>query len=275
MFERLRNGWRLACESLAVIRSDKKLLIFPLLSGLACVLVMLSFLLPLLLVQDQINNRDIPPVAAFIYVFAFYFVSYFVIIFFNSALVSCAIIRFNGGEPTLGDGLRAAGSRLPQILGWALVSATVGMILKLIENANDKVGKFVAGLLGMAWNAITFFVVPVLVVEKLGPINAFKRSASLVRQTWGESLTANFSISLIMILWFLLAAIPLIIGLLMQNWTAAMIGLSVSVVLWLVIGLVSAAAHVVLTSVLYQFAAQKPLPTQFDREMLEGAFKRK
>src|SRR5262249_39867725 len=125
---------------------------------------------------------------------------YFVIIFFNAALVSCALMRFNGVEPTLGDGLRAASLRLPQILLWALVSATVGMILKAIENSSEKVGQFISGILGMVWTVITYFVVPVLVVEKTGPFAAISRSTSILKKTWGESLVGGIGITLFIFL---------------------------------------------------------------------------
>src|SRR5260370_20607117 len=113
---------------------------------------------------------------AYVVAFAFYFCNYFVIVFCNAALVSCAMLSFHGHKPTLADGFRAASSRLPQILAWALVSATVGVLLKVIENAHEKVGQFVSALLGTAWTVMTYFVVPVLVVEKVGPFEAIGRS---------------------------------------------------------------------------------------------------
>jgi hypothetical protein len=282
MFERLRNGWRLAGESFAVLKADKKLLVFPFLSCIACLLVMLSFAGVILGtgLLDRLGNKEdtSTKVLGFVLVFSFYLVNYFIIIFFNAALVACALVRFNGGEPTLGDGIRASMSRLPQILGWAVVSATVGMILKVIENSSEKFGKFVAGLLGMAWNALTFFVVPVLVVERVGPIEAVKRSTAMVKKTWGESLVGNFSIALVIFLWCLVAAIPLFIGIAMSGtggMTPLFIGLGVTLALWVVIGLVSAAAHVIITAILYQYAGEKAVPKGFDPDLLERAFVRK
>jgi Family of unknown function (DUF6159) len=276
MFEKLRIGWQLAGESFAVLKADKKLLVFPLLSGLACLLILLSFggiLFGMDIIPAALKNPDQSTrFLLFALGFAFYFVNYFVVIFFNSALMACALVRFNGGEPTLGDGLRAATSRLPQILGWALVSATVGMLLKVIESWSDKVGQFVTSLVGMAWGAVTFFVVPVLVVEKLGPIQAVKRSTSIVRQTWGESMAGNFSIGLIVFLWSLAATVPAILGVVLGTPATVVIGVGVTVALWIVIGLVSAAAHVIITGILYQFASQKPIPAQFSPELLERAF---
>ncbi len=278
MFERLRNGWNLARESFGVLRADKKLLIFPLLSGLACLLVFASFLTPFLtipelraLLDDNANANKAPAWVVWALVFAFYFVNYFVIIFFNSALVACAIARFNGGEPTLGDGLSVACRRLPQILGWALVSATVGVILKAIENSHEKAGEFISAILGTAWNALTFFVVPVLVVEQVGPIEAVKRSFAIVCKAWGESLTANFSVGLIIFLFFVAAALPAVLGF-AAGGAAVWVGGLITLALWVVIALVSAAVHVIVTAVLYQFAVEHRVPSQFEQGALRGAF---
>src|SRR5262245_52426735 len=146
MFARLGNGWALARESFAVLRMDKELLLFPVLSGISCLLVLASFAVPLwnsdflhVVVNEEANVHENP--LAWLILFAFYAVNYFVIVFFNSALVACAIIRFKGGDPTISDGLRAASNRLPQILAWALVSATVGVLLRAIESWSEKAGQ--------------------------------------------------------------------------------------------------------------------------------------
>jgi hypothetical protein len=104
------------------------------------------------------------------------------------------IIRFKGGDPTLVDGFRAAAARLPQIAGWALVAATVWLWLRVIESRSERVGEIVAGLLGMTWSAVPYFVVPVIVIERTGPVDAFRRPVSILRRTWGEALSANFGV---------------------------------------------------------------------------------
>jgi hypothetical protein len=278
MLERIRNGWLLAGESIRVLQADKKLLVFPLLSFLACLLVLASFILPLINsplareLMDDANGAQAPrDVLVYVALFAFYFLNYFVVIFFNSALVACAVIRFNGDEPTIGDGLRAAAGRLPQILGWALVSATVGLILKVIESSSERAGQFIAAILGSAWSGLTFFVVPVLVVEKAGPVEAFKRSVSLVRRTWGEAVVAHFSIGFFVFLAFLLALVPAVIGFAVGG-SAIWLGIAVTLALLILVGLVSAAVNVIITAVLYQYATEKQLPAQVDARMLEGAF---
>ena len=276
MFRRLSNGWQLAQQSFRVLSLDKELLAFPALSGLACLLVLASFAAPLWLTgeaQAILDKHQAPrgPLA-YLVMFAFYFVNYFVIVFFNSALVECAIIRFRGGDPTIGDGLKAAWARLPQIAGWALVSATVGVILRAIESQSEKAGQFVAGLLGMAWGAATYFVVPVLVVERVGPVDALKRSFAILRKTWGESLVANFSIGLIVSLAYFLACIPLFAGLAIAGPAGLLVGGIVTVALWILIGLAAAALNAIVLAAAYLYAAEGAVPQQFDAALLRDAF---
>src|SRR5437868_3370697 len=146
MFDRIANSFALARSSWEVLKRDKQLVLFPVLSGLGCVLVTLSFAVPLAVVAlrggfDQVQDNGQVPVWVYPLAFAFYFCNYFVIVFCNAALVSCALVRFGGETPTLADGFRAAASRLPQILAWSLVSATVGVLLKAVENAHEKGGE--------------------------------------------------------------------------------------------------------------------------------------
>src|SRR6185295_3436942 len=114
------------------------LLVFPLISGICCLLLLASFAVPLYLTGAwQPPSHDAATQRQVVYygtLFLFYFCNYFVIVYFNAAIVACAFARMTGGNPTLGDGLRAAGSRLPVILGWALVSATFGLVLRIIED---------------------------------------------------------------------------------------------------------------------------------------------
>lgn len=276
MFRKLSNGWELAQQSFRVLSLDKELLAFPLMSGMACLLVLASFAGPLWLtgeaqaILDEHQRPEGP--LAYLLMFAFYFANYFVIVFFNSALVECAIIRFRGGDPTIADGLSAAWARLPQIAGWALVSATVGVVLRAIESQSERAGQFVAGLLGMAWGAATYFVVPVLVVEQVGPIEALKRSFAILKRTWGESLVANFSIGLLVSLAYFLAAIPLMVGAMLGGPPGFVAGALISVSLWILIGLAAAALNAIVLAAAYLYAAEGAVPPQFDASLLREAF---
>ncbi|MDB5312607.1 MAG: hypothetical protein JWO38_6809 [Gemmataceae bacterium] len=282
MFERIANGFALARSSWAVLLKDKHLLIFPFISGILFLVVVASFAVPLALLVDwnqfgnQQNNVRVPW-WAYAVAFGFYFCTYFVTIFCNSALLSCTFLRFNGETPTVADGFRLAVARLPQILAWALVSATVGVLLKVAEQAHEKVGELIAGLLGAAWSVMTFFVVPVLVVEKVGPVDAVKRSISLIRKTWGEALVGRAGIGFVL---FLLA-IPLILlflgGVFLIASGMAPVGIALLIVggvLTLLYMAVSSALHTILLAALYQYAADNRVPEGFDRQVFAGTFAR-
>lgn len=286
MFQRLHTGFALARSSWHVLRTDKHLLVFPVLSGLSSLLVLASFATPFLLRPEWAGFRGrwfhnggafaVEPSPWFwLVVFAFYFCNFFVIVFFNAALLSCALLRFNGGAPSVGDGLRAAGARLPQILAWALVSATAGTLLKFLEGLNQKVGGFVSALLGTAWSIMTFFVVPVLVVEKVGPLKAVGRSLALLRQTWGEALVGKVGIGFVL---FLLA-LPWL-GLLIGGayaaglgWTAGWVLLGVAAAYFLVWLAVGPALNGIHLAALYQYALHGEAPSGFDRATLATAFR--
>lgn len=280
MFNRISNGWELAKQSWQVLKLDKELLLFPLISGVACLMVLASFAVPLYSTQyfqtvmDEGGQVSQDPIA-WVILFAFYFVNYFVIVFFNTALIACAIIRFRGGDPTVMDGLRAASSRMPQIAAWALVSATVGIVLRAIESWNEKAGQFAAALLGGAWSIATYFVVPVLVVEKLDPLSAVKRSFAVLRKTWGESLSANFGIGIITFLGMLAAMVPLFLGFaaLANGMTAAgIIGIVCGILALITMSLISSALSSILLGALYLYAADGEVPQQFNARVLENAF---
>ncbi|MGB5265983.1 MAG: DUF6159 family protein, partial [Polyangiales bacterium] len=264
---------------------DKELLVFPLLSAVGCMLVLASFAAPILALTDwQAASESIAAgtvetlsesggtVSAdqalhMLGLFLFYCCNYFVIIFFNAGLIACAEIRMEGGDPTVRDGLRAAWARLPAILGWAVVAATVGLVLRMIEERSNLVGKIVAGLLGMAWSLTSFLVVPILVIENEGPLSALKRSASMLKKTWGEQLIGNFSFGLIFLLFALPGILFLFLGI-AANSVALIVG---AVVYFTVISLAQSALQGIFQAALYLYMRDGKAPEGFDTSALQAS----
>ena len=266
---RIRGAWLLARQSWRVLMLDKELLVFPLLSGIACLLVLASFVAGIFATGLLGGGKAQGDAAGWVMGFIFYFANYLVIVYFNSALVACAMVRFRGGNPTVGDGLRAANARLPQILAWVLLAATVGIVLRAIQERVPLVGRIVIALIGAAWTIATYFIVPVLVVEKLGPFDALKRSATLMKETWGESLASHVGIgaatSLISFLGVLLIGIASVaLAVVTSNMIVLFAG-GVTIVAFLVLAaLVSSALTTIVLSALYLYAAEKKAPQAFD-----------
>jgi hypothetical protein len=266
---------------MSVLRSDKELLVFPLLSVLAVMLVAATFLLPLfgLGVLDGAQRGDSVPSLFYLWGFAFYFVQYFVVFFFTTALVGAAMQRLDGGDPSVGSGLRIAAGKWVSILGYAAIAATVGMILRGIEQRAGIVGKIVAGFIGVAWTLATFLTVPVLVAQDIGPVAAVKESATLLKRTWGEGLIGNGGIGLI---GGLAAVAVMLIGLALTGFlakaglgTAAIAVIALSVLAVVGIGLVQSALGGIYSAALYRYAVAGDAPAGFDGVLLREAFQRK
>ena len=275
---RFARSWALVKGSAAVLRSDRELLLFPLLSGLCTLLVAATFIAPLAFggAFAGIDEGD-TPVWLWPLAFAFYLSQYFVIFFFNAALVGAARIRLDGGDPTVADGFRIALSRWPQILGYAAIAATVGMILRMIQERAGLLGRWVAGLLGLAWTVASFLVVPVLVNENIGPIDAVKRSAELLKRTWGENLVGNvgigFVFGLLTIGWVLLAGILFAFALKAQSAMAIMLTIALAVLGFLLLGLVQSALQGVYAAALHRYAQVGDAGAGFEGAMIADAFR--
>ncbi len=209
--------------------------------------------------------------------FLFYFCNYFVIVFFNSALVACVMKILTGESATVGYGLGMAAKRLPQIFGWALLSAVIGVLLKAIENAHKRAGRLIAALLGSAWTALTFFVVPVIVIDGLGPAGAFKQSASILKSNWGTALVGNFSLGgisfLLMLPVILLGAALIWLAVATGSQALVIATVAVCVALLLVVSLASSAANAIFKSCLYVYATGQAVPADVDTSGFDAAFR--
>jgi hypothetical protein len=211
---RLSNGWELTKNSFKVLRANKELIVFPILSGISLVLITGSFIVMWLAAAgwdvENISSGDEGQMFVNILItFVFYLVNYFVVIFFNMALVHCTRMYFHGEEVSIQKGLQFSISRIGAIFTWSLFAATVGTLLRTLQENLGIVGRIITGIIGIVWSVATFFVVPVIAYENVGPIDAFKRSANLMKKQWGESLVANFSFGLVQLIAVFVVCIPL------------------------------------------------------------------
>ena len=214
MLQKLSNSWGLIKASGRVLRADKELIVLPLISSIALILVTASFFVPLFFSGTGFEVSESTGPVGYILLFLYYLVQYTVMFFFNTALVGAAMIRLDGGNPTVGDGLKIAISRLGSILGYAAIAATFGLVLRTMSERSGTAGRFIIGLVGMAWNLATFLVVPVLVSHNVSPLEAIKESARVLKKTWGEQVVGNVGIGAVFVFAYLalgILAIPAII----------------------------------------------------------------
>lgn len=271
---RISRTLELARASWQVLKADKELIVLPVISLLATILVAASFLTPILLSGDASGLEDPGPIG-----YALLFVAYvalaFVTIFFNAALVHAANERLDGGDPTIGSAIRGATMRAGRILPWAIVSATVSIILRAIEERAGVLGRIVSGLAGVAWSLVTFLVIPVLVIEGIGVSDALKRSGTLFKKTWGENVAAQVGFGLVgflaVIPAFLLAA-----GGAAAGGAMAVVAVGVAVLWVLIVVMVLSALNGIFQTALYRFAAGTETGTgPFGAGELRAAFQPK
>jgi hypothetical protein len=266
----------IAKESFAVLKANPTLAFFPAFSGLATLLVSAPFLIAIA-VSQGIGQHVRHPVGAIQYVLLalMYFCSYFVIIFFNSALVACANENLQGRPATLGFGLRSAVQRLPQILGWTAISSTVGLALRLIGDRLGFVGEIVVGIIGFGWNLAVFFVVPVLVIDRESPVAAIKTSSGMLRSTWGERVMLGFGVGTAIALFAMLAIIPMIAVicfLILHIWMLAGFFFILALMIVLVTAVVGGAITAIYQTALYLYCRNGLVAQGFSPDALQGAF---
>lgn len=271
MFQTIGRTWELIKMSWAVLKKDRELVLFPVMSTVALV-ILAGLMMGVgsgLGTVDRLSDTGASEVDIALLAVT-YFLLAFVVIYFNSALIGAAMIRLAGGDPTVRDGLRMANKRLPQILGWALISATVGLILQVLrsQSRDNMLGQIVLSLVGGVWAYLTYFVVPIVVAEGLGPFAAIRSSGSLFKRTWGEQVTSNVGFGILGIIAALIGALPAIL-------VAAVslpVGIAVGVAtVGLALAIVTALEGI-FKAALYGYVADGRVPEDFTRDSLAGAY---
>jgi hypothetical protein len=236
------------------------------------IVILASFCVALLGFSGWNLNEVSEPgtIISYALLFLFYIVNYFVIVFFNMALVHCTSLYFKGEEVTVQKGIDFSMSRIGSILGWAVFAGIVGGILKIIQENVGSLGKIITALLGVVWSIATFFVVPVIAYENLGPIAAFKKSALLMKKKWGESIGAGFSfgliqlgaIAIIAIIAFAISAINIILG------------IAVGVLLLLLVSVIMSTVKTIFISAIYHNITGDPVEL-YNQQFIDNLFETK
>jgi hypothetical protein len=275
------RSWALVKQSFAILRSDKQLMLFPVLSSISCFLVTAVIatggafvLLPARAaalaagVPFRANQSPLFLPGLFL----LYVVNYFVIVFFNVALVGVANSRLMGGVWTFRDGIALAWERKGTILQWAFVAATVGVILRTLEERMGLIGRIIMRIIGVAWALACYFVVPVLAFEDLSPFEAVKRSAKLFKDTWGEKVIGGFSLSLVSFVLMLPGFGLVIAAAILGGATGLIVGLAIMFIYFIVLSVMMSAVGGIFNAALYRYACFKQVPPAFSEELIVSAW---
>ena len=269
---RFQNSIALAKSSWQVLRDDKQLTVLPLLSLLSTIVLAVAVLLPIgLIARDGSGGYEGSKPLVWVLAFLGSVALTYIVVFFNAALVFAANSRFQGTPVSVRDAIHAAGERSHVLLPWAIVSATVSVVLRAIEQRGGIIGRIVGSIAGVAWSVVTFLVLPVLVFEGIGPIAAVKRSGELFKHTWGENLMTNAGIGIVGLIGILVGVVPLVAFLAIGG-PIAVIGIGLFVLWCAAVFLVSSTLTGIFQVALYRFATGSPVPG-FEPAQLEGSFR--
>ncbi|MQC82702.1 MAG: hypothetical protein DWG75_00420 [Chloroflexi bacterium] len=261
-----------------VLMKDRELIMFPIMSAIG-VLIVIGLFFGAAAATGTLDRLDLARQGSgatedaqlidYLLAVALYASTTFVVIFFNAALVAAALERLRGGDPNISSGLRAALAHLPAILVWALISATVGLILQLLRDKMDNfIGHIVLSLIGGVWAYMTFFVIPVLVAEGTGPIEGIKRSAGLFQRTWGRQVASSFGFTLVYLIAVVVAVLPAVLLFAVSPLLGIVFG---AFTIPIAVGTVQAMEGI-FKAALYEFALGET-PLDFDRGTLSGAYR--
>ncbi len=273
VFQRISNGWRIGLRGLAIIRDHPKLIIYPVLTGLALIsLSVLFFFIALFIKDPYVTGWDVhfggtlDWVALFVYGLASVFISTFI----QVALVYNIDRVFDNEEIDIMAGLEHSSQRIGKVFTWAVFAATVGGILRFVEENFGTFGRLVSGIFGLAWGLITYFVIPILTFEDLGPLESARRSADIIKAKWGSTIGAGATFAAFYILGFVGAIISAVI--LWRIHPAVSLLFSVTA-FFLIMSVVSAARTVFLTAAYRHTLGNTPY--DFDETMLDSLFRQK
>jgi hypothetical protein len=276
--------------SWGVLRQDKELILLPAISSITSMLCVAPFFAAaFLLTAEQTvtstttqtgttSNFTMSPVG-YVFLFIAYLIGAYVTIFFQTALVLAANDRLTGGSPTLGTALAGAWSNAGRILPWAIISATVSVVLQAIQERAGIIGRIVIGIVGLAWTLVTLLVLPILVIEQVGVKEAFTRSATAFKKTWGENVVGNGGIGvvvmLIMLGGLLVLSPVLIVGISSDSVPVIALGALLLLIWVILVSVFGAALNGVFRTALYRYAVLGEEPAGFSHDQIAGAFKPK
>jgi hypothetical protein len=280
IFATIGNTWRITKISWRVLQLDRELIFFPIMGTLGAIVVGLvaAGVFGAVGTFDRLGSAGEAEfnVVDLIITLVAYFGGLYMIIFFNAGLVAAARERLEGGDPNVMSGIRAVAPMWLAILGWTLITGTVGLILRALQAAAENqdspvariVGTILISIVGAVWAYITFFVIPVLVVERIGPFSAIRRSAGMLRRSWGEQVTAQFSFFFIYLIAIIIVAIPVVI--------LAMIAPIAAIITAVILGGIAlasvAAMEGIFKAALYEWVSEGKGSEWFDRALLSNAY---
>ncbi|MBN2734535.1 MAG: hypothetical protein JXQ82_06765 [Methanomicrobiaceae archaeon] len=280
MFQRIKKGWLLFKQTFTILSREKSLLLYPVISGIIILLILGLLFIPALFIfaGTGINpeNMGVSGYAAWILLlFVILLVTAFVSSFFKAGIVHNATEVIRGNDPAFKDGISAAIPKTGALFKWAFIAATVGLLLSLLRESDNPLGRIlteiVIGIAGAVWNLVTFFVIPVMIFEDLGAVASIKESWHLFKQTWGETVIAGFSFAIVMIPALLLIAGTFLSAVFMPFEVFEGMA-TLTIIVFAISAILISALQGILVALLYHYAKTGEISPLVDSDIIKGAF---
>ncbi len=243
---RMSRGWEMTKLSFAVIKQNRTLLLFPVISGISMMMILSIILAGFWFVPEL---AEAPQWFFIILGFFIYVILFFISYYFQAGLVACAYATMEGEAPSMGYGMKKANTVIGRLFTWAIISAVLGMILQAIESRFPIASR----LIGAAWGIATYFVVPIIVFEDTGAWPSMKRSWQVLKGSWGEALTGHLATTLIFFLLALLFIPLVILAAMMPNLPLMILFAIIALGYLIFIILLASAVSTVLRTALYRY----------------------
>lgn len=268
-------------ESWNLFKQDKEMMLFPILSTITSLFIigiifLFFFFFSLGGSFEALESYgESQSSVDYIYLFIIYFLSFFVALFFQAGVLGIAHGRLNNRDLGFKDGMTIAFSKIGKIFVWSVVAASVGVILRFLSERVKLVGKIVIGIMGAAWGILTFFIAPILILDDLSLKDSLKKSAFIIKKTWGETIIINVGMGLYFAFLGFLGVIVFILSLFTAN-PIIIIGMLILLVIYLILlAVVSSTLSIIFKLVLYEYANTGITPQGFSNQVLNSAFKQK
>ena len=277
---RMKAGWLLFKEAFRFMWADKEMLWLPIISCVAN-LLLIGMIIGLIITAAFTFSPDFfeQYPMEYLWLFLIYVAGAFTLSLSQAAVAHFVFVRAHGGDATLMEALKKAFSHWTGLLAWSVITSTVGLVLRVIYDRSELLGKIVTALIGAAWGVLTYFVVPAIVIDNKGPVDSIKKSSTVFRQTWGETLTSNISFGFLFLLVHLVVLFStmgvIVFGAIMESMVVMVLGVVLIVVWVIAFSLVSSSIGAVLRTLLYIYATEGVVPQNFNKELLEKMLARK
>jgi hypothetical protein len=279
-FDTIRRGWTLSKLSFSVVKADPELLLYTFLSAMMVFVTIAAAAYPGYeaeikegshwamtdpVINPETGEEERQTTSSYMaWIFLTYMIGSIIVVFWNSAIIASAHERLTGGDPTIMTGIKVAFSRIHIIILWGIIAGTVGLLLRIARDAANKnskggmkmVAMVVLWLVEIAWWIYTFFIIPMIVLEKKGVRDGLREGRSLFGKTWGENVTSGLGIGLITLVGII---ISLLIGYLVFM-ISQIAGIVITIALIGILILWTNTAEVVVVAALYEFAKTGKMP---------------